>query len=97
MNRTQAWNDAQISRFNFRNALFARRGLSTMAAEALADQLATRDHQRDDRRVCVECSNLQRGGTCFQAAQSNLPDASAQHRPVADLLFRCDHFDFQKP
>lgn len=92
-----AWGDAQIKRFVFREALFRRRGLSAQAAEQLGDRLATRDYQRDDRRVCLECESLQRGGKCFQVQQGNMPNVSPKHEPVADLLQRCDFFSFQKP
>ena len=81
-----AWNDTQISRFMFRSALLSRRGLSSQDAEQLGDRLATRDYQRDDRRVCLECSHWQRGNTCFKKQPLLLMQ-----------LQRCDFFDFQKP
>lgn len=79
-----AWNDVQISRFNFRLGLFTRRAIK--GAEALADRLATRDFERDDRRVCAECSHWQRGNTCFKKSPVLLTQ-----------LMRCDHFSFQTP
>lgn len=80
------WNDVQIRRFHFRHGLFQRRGLSAEISEHLGDRLATRDYQRDDRRVCVECSNWQRGNTC------------AKKQPLfLTQLVRCDYFEFQKP
>lgn len=60
-----ALNDRQIARMGFRIGLFQRRGMSPTEAEALADRLADRDHDLDDRRCCLECSHLQRGFTCF--------------------------------
>jgi len=92
-----AWNDAQISRFNFRHGLFQRRGVEFFAAEKLADRLALRDFERDDRRLCLECESLQRGGKCFQVAQGNLPNVSPRHEPVTNVLQRCSAFSFQKP
>ena len=92
-----AWSDAQIKRFNFRHGLFQRRGLAPAVAEALADKLATRDHERDDRRMCLECRHIQRSGVCFVASQGRLKYATRQHAPVRDILFRCDGFDFQTP
>lgn len=66
------WTDRETARFTFRDALFKRRGCSPAEAETLADQLATRDRDRDDRRLCLECSHLQRDGGCFQARQGLL-------------------------
>ena len=97
MNTMPAWGDAQIKRFTFRESLLKRRGLSAQAAEKLADRLATRDHERDDRRVCLECESLQRGGTCFVVSQGRMPNVSPKHSPVIDVLQRCDHFTFQTP
>lgn len=89
MSQVPDWNDAQIKRFQFRSALFSRRGLSTQDAEALADKLAVRDFERDERRACVECESIQRGQrgtTCFK----RLPVLPTQ-------LMRCNGFTFQKP
>lgn len=92
-----AWNDAQIKRFMFRAGLFVRRGLDHIRAEAIADRLAFRDFERDDRRMCLECSSLQRGGKCFQVQQGNMSGVSPKHEPVQNILQRCDHFTFQTP
>lgn len=92
-----AWTDAQIKRFTFRQALFQRRGVDLFQAEALADKLAVRDYERDDRRMCLECKHLQRSGACFVASQGHLKYASTKHAPVLDILFRCDGFSFQTP
>ncbi len=97
MSTMPAWGDAQIKRFMFREALFKRRGLSAQAAEQIADRLAARDHERDDRRICLECSSLQRGGSCFAVSQGDMPNVSAKHSPVIDVLQRCDSFSFQTP
>lgn len=92
-----AWNDAQIKRYTFRQALFQRRGVDLFQAESLADRLATRDYERDDRRMCLECKHIQRSGACFVASQGHLKHASTKHAPVRDILFRCDAFSFQTP
>lgn len=84
--RMPAWNDRQISRFSFRESLFTRRGLTPADAETLADELAFRDFDYDDRRVCVECKNWQRGNTCSQS----LPTSMTQ-------LARCHGFKFVTP
>lgn len=81
-----AWGDAQIRRFNFRLALLVRRGIEALHAERLADQLATRDYERDERRLCLECKHMQRSRTCFK----RLPMSIEQ-------LARCHGFDFQTP
>ena len=81
-----AWGDAQIRRFNFRFQLFQRRGIEPLNAEKLADQLATRDYERDDRRLCLECKHMQRSRTCFL----RLPMSIEQ-------LARCHGFQFQTP
>lgn len=81
-----AWGDAQIRRFNFRHGLFIRRGIEPMHAERLADQLATRDYEHDDRRMCLECVSYQRSRTCFK----RLPMSIEQ-------LARCHGFEWQKP
>lgn len=81
-----AWGDAQIRRFNFRFQLFQRRGIEPLHAEKLADQLATRDYERDDRRLCLECKHMQRSRTCFL----RLPMSIEQ-------LARCHGFQFQTP
>ena len=81
-----AWGDAQIRRFNFRHALFIRRGIEPLHAEKLADQLATRDYERDERRLCLECKHMQRSRTCFK------------HLPMSiEQLARCHGFEWQTP
>ena len=81
----------------FRLELFARRGFTEAQAEALADRLAQRDYDRDDRRMCAECSNLQERGTCFAAAQGWIPNTARNFSPVRTLLQRCEAFSFAKP
>jgi len=81
-----AWGDAQIRRYSFRLALFVRRGIESLAAEKLADRLATRDFERDDRRLCLECQHYQKSRTCFK----RLPMSIEQ-------LARCHGFQFQTP
>ena len=81
-----AWGDAQIRRFNFRHQLFQRRGIEPLHAERLADQLATRDYEHDDRRLCLECVSYQRSRTCFKRLPMSI-----------ELLARCHGFEWQKP
>lgn len=83
-----AWDDKQIARFNYRVGLFKRRGLPEPQAEDLADRLAERDWERDDRRVCIECNGLQRGNTCAN---------NRSNAPLPTILQRCPNFSFQVP
>ena len=95
--RMPIWNEVQIKRFNFRHGLFLRRGVEAAKAEALADMLAFRDFDRDDRRLCLECQHLQRSGKCFQVGQGAMPGVSPKHEPVTTILQRCHLFKFQTP
>ena len=92
-----AWGDQQISRFTYRVGLFQRRGQSPKNAEAFADRLAFRDYERDDRRACLECESMQRGGRCFVASQRRMPGVSQYLEVIPRLLQRCHYFTFQKP
>lgn len=80
------WGDKQIARFKFRVALFRRRGMTEPDAEMWADRLSERDHERDDRRICLECSNFQRSRTCAK----RLPTSPEQ-------FVRCAGFSFVTP
>jgi hypothetical protein len=81
-----------------RLASFTTKGVSHDEAAQLANKLATRDRESDDRRLCLECTHLaghagswrcrgwQRAGIARQARDAGLP---------ADLvrtLQRCDGF-----
>jgi len=90
-----AWTDKEIARFIKRVGMFKRRGVSTAMAEAMADRLAARDQDRDDRRMCIECAELQRDGGCFAARQGRLHGTAKRHEPVLDLLARCEGFKWQ--
>ena len=91
------WGDREIARFMFRQALFVRRGLPEPQAERLADRLALRDQQRDDRRMCIECSHLQASGGCFAATHGWLPGTSRRHEPAPVILQRCEQFQWVMP
>ena len=92
-----ALSDREIGRFLYRVALFQRRGCSEARAEAFADRLALRDQQRDDRRMCIECSHLQQRGTCFAAASGAMRGVARRLEPVKLVLQRCPNFSWQKP
>jgi len=92
------WTDRQIGRFLYRTALFARRGMTPERAEAWADWLSWRDHDRDDRHLCIECKHIQRSGGCFAASQGRVPGAHRErHAFIPDVLQRCNAFEFQTP
>ena len=80
------WNDQQISRAVFREALFRRRGMSPDEAEQWVDKLAIRDLERDGRRTCDECAHLQQSGSCF-----------AGLKPLRKILQRCHRFEWSRP
>jgi hypothetical protein len=82
----ERWGDREIARFQFRHGLLMRRGLSDGAAERLADRLALRDQDRDDRRLCLECAALLSSTRCKHG-----------HAVLPDVLQRCPSFNFEKP
>ena len=86
-------------RHTFRVGLFQRRGLDEPDAQALAERLALRDQQRDDRRVCLECSQMQRSGHCIAVMQGRMRTACRpdQFTVMPRVLQRCPNFQFQKP
>jgi hypothetical protein len=95
--RMLPWGDREFSRFAFRVALFRRRFMSETEATKIADRLALMDQERDDRRMCVECENLQQDGGCFAAAQGWIAQTTKTHKPVRTLQQRCEAFKFCKP
>ena len=95
--RMLPWGDAEFRRFFFRTGLFQRRGWTEQKAEFTSDRLALRDQEHDDRRMCIECSHLQRSLTCFVAANGRMPNTARHHQPVQDILQRCEFFSWQKP
>lgn len=92
-----AWSAKEVHRHTFRVGLFLRRGVDQQYATQLADRMHERDAEHDDRRMCLECSNLQRGGLCFAASQGRIKDVSKHWQPVRDLLMRCEGFEWSKP
>jgi hypothetical protein len=87
-----AWTDADIARFLDRRARLMRWGWAEREAEALAERLVKRDRDGDDRRMCVECSNLGERGRCMAAAAGKLPGADRRLEPVPTILQRCEAF-----
>jgi hypothetical protein len=90
--------DRTASRRRFRVGLFRRRDYSAAKAEALANLLARRDADHDDRRVCLECQHLQQDGFCSAAARGLLfSNTSRRFQPIRDLLQRCEGFKWVAP
>lgn len=85
-------NDRQIARMAFRVRLFRHRGLSEHAAEQLADRLAWRDYDHDDRRLCIECAHRANDRTCTAIRVGRYPLGTDD-----SLLQRCPSFNFQTP
>lgn len=73
-----------------------RRGFRVDQAEELAEYLMLRDHDGDDRRMCVECSHLGDGGRCLAAARGRLLGAARWLEPVPTILHRCEAFGLRK-
>ncbi|VTU20132.1 hypothetical protein SRS16CHR_02581 [Variovorax sp. SRS16] len=87
---SDAMTGAEIDRMQTRIAIFDRRGFRHDDAEALADKLVLRDREGDDRRICLECSKLQRGMVCSVPAAAGAGRAVA---PLVRLLQRCPAFE----
>ncbi len=77
----------QLRWMEHRTELFQQHGFDAERASRWADYLAhTRDAEKDDRRLCVECRHLLSQMRC------------AKGGPVlADTLQRCASFDWEKP
>ena len=95
---TEAMNSAEIDTFTARVIRFTDKGVTPTDGEALADKLAKRDRELDDRRLCLECTHLagyagswrcrgwQRAGIALQARDAGLPG------DLVRTLQRCDAF-----
>lgn len=77
---------AETKRAEFRQRLFESHGWDERRARAWALKLAARDLERDDRRLCVECKHLTSKWGC-----------RAGGSVVAEVLQRCQKFDWEKP
>jgi len=99
------WTDAtamtgtEIEAFTARLARFTAKGVTHADGEALADKLASRDRDSDDRRLCLECTylagfagtwgcrNWRRAGVALKARDAGLPG------DLVRTLQRCDGFE----
>lgn len=84
------WSEDEIATFSAREARF--RQLRRTDAEQLAERLTLRDRQADDRRMCVECRELEISGRCAAARRGEMPGADRRLQPVPHLLIRCEAF-----
>lgn len=77
-----------------RLALFVSRGVYRAAAMALADRLAVRDQQLDDRRVCLECLHMAGTANARRCGQWRLTLMKGLAMPadLVDVLQRCPGF-----
>ncbi len=92
---SDAMNGAEIDAFTARLSRFTDKGLTLADAEALADKLVIRDRESDDRRLCMECSHLHRGGRCGNWQRAEVAMTARDARLPAELvqrLQRCDGF-----
>ena len=85
------WNDAETDALRARQARFARMG-RTANTKHLAERLALRDRQHDDRRLCLECAALVDNRRCLVAARGRLAGADRRLEPVPTILQRCPGF-----
>lgn len=84
------WDDAEIEAFLARSMCLNVRGRSD--AEHLAERLTLRDRQADDRRMCVECRELEAGGRCAAARRGALASTERRFEPTPNVLMRCPAF-----
>jgi hypothetical protein len=73
-------------RFQFRLALFIKRGIDAARAFDIAERLWQRDRDLDTRRLCLECKHLRRGWNCAK-----------NEAVLTDVLQRCPLFSWEMP
>lgn len=90
---------AEIDTFTMRQALFTDKGMSLDEAELLADKLVLRDRDTDDRRLCLECSQLQghraSAWRCSEWQRAGIAHQAKDAQLSAALVFqlqRCSGF-----
>ena len=89
-----AWTDADIAAYLGRRARLVRWGWTEANAERLAERLARRDREQDDRVSCTDCRHY-RPGRCGNHRQAGL-HGSEVGRDLATLLQRCPGFEAQR-
>ena len=85
-----AWTDADIAQFLDRRARLLRWGWGEADAERLADRLALRDREADERVSCTDCRHY-RPGRCGNHRRAGLNVADVG-RDLAGMLQRCEGF-----
>lgn len=93
--RIPAMNTAETDTFTALLVRFTDRGLILADAERMADRLALRECEQDDRTVCLECAHLQKGRRCgnWRKAGIAINPRDAFLAPEFTQLFqRCDGF-----
>lgn len=91
-----AMNTAELNAFVARRDRLLRWGYGESEADDLAERLTLRDRQEDDRRMCLECSNLGDMGRCIAASTGRLVGADRRLEPVRTILQRCEAFGLRK-
>lgn len=73
---------------------FQQHGLSEAGAEPLAQRLALRDAQREERHMCLECAHLYGTPTAWRCASRAAPTRGGHAIPpdLVDVLQRCRCF-----
>ena len=84
------WDDAEIDLFVSRATRFSLLGRND--GEHLAERLTLRDRQADDRRMCLECRELDSTGRCAAARRGAIQGADRGLVPVQNILMRCAAF-----
>lgn len=91
----EAMNTLEIETFKLRVVLFMDRGVNLGKAEALADDLVRRDREGDDRRQCLECSNLNGGANSKRCSAWRAAGIGGQalSKDLIDSPQRCPGFE----
>jgi hypothetical protein len=84
----------EIDTFTARVESLNTKGVSLEDAERLADELLTRDRERDDRRMCLECAHLKGSGR-WRCGNWQRADVSAEGLATDLVLMRqrCNGFE----
>ena len=87
MTLTATLNDRQQARYAFRMQLLTKHEFAAADAKRWAERLAARDADLDDRRLCIECSNLSAHGW----------KCKRNGAVLKDVLQRCHSFVWNTP
>ena len=86
-------NGLEMDTFAVRRARLTDLGLSYDEASLLAEKLAQRDVDADDRRMCLECAHLRQGRSCGNWRYAGIAVHASGTRLPGDfvrMLQRCD-------